>query len=147
MSDKQGTAKILFSEFTAPLSAGGPRELPRQSVEFELILEELPADVQAALLKHEPDKQTITIKLLSPTSAQELEAVRAAQSDMLRYATVLALSTIHTIDGSTVSTTEREMFWELIGPRARNVITQQFTPLIAPSDQALGKALETLKVG
>jgi hypothetical protein len=145
--DSKATMQILFDEFTSPLASGGSKPLPRQSLEFDLLLDELPAEVQAKLLQHDPEKTGLSIKLLSPTSSQEMEATRAANGDALKYVTMLARNTIQLVDGANMDATKREFFWELIGPRARSVITQQFTPLIAPSEAAMGKALATLKVG
>lgn len=145
--DTKPTMQILFDEFTSPLSGGGAKSLPRQSLEFDLLLEELPAEVQAKLMQHDPDKSAIGIKLLSPTTAQEMEATRAAQGDVLKYVNVLARNTIHAVDGAALDSAKREFFWELIGPRGRSIITQQFTPLISPSEAAMGKALATLKIG
>lgn len=120
--------------------AGGrdtpPRPLPQQHVTFTMAASGCVPGVFA-------EDFDITLRAITP--ALELEAMRAANGEMMAMAFEMARRSIVAFNGAPVPAGMDEWLWVALGTGGRQIVTGMFARLTG-SEEAQGKALATLRV-
>jgi len=94
-------------------------------------------------------EEDFEITLSALTSADELAAARASKGEVTVMALDMARRSIVAVDGEPLdrSRGQDEWLWQVLGGGGRQLVAAMFAQVGTPGEAALGKALETLRIG
>lgn len=140
---KPRNTRLLLDAFernTRGLEAGKRPEVPRRVIEFTM---------DHTLCAPGVFEEDFDVELIGLTPGDELAAARESKGDVTVMAMSMARRSLSKVNGQAIdrSTGMDEWLWQNLGSGGRQLVVAMFAWVGTPTEDALGKAQTSLRIG